>query len=504
MPSYSIQKYSIQNLINFFAEKSGTQDNQVAEKLHIRFFKNYFEELKAKTIVIEYDYVDHDYLDDFVYYYVRSFKDYDRFCTRLHFFSFSFEEKDFEEGLIKEGDIVNNKSLQDNYLGFIVLKPLPKTYIGRTCLKTYPTNDVRFFPFSRNYDINLFGIPLSVKTIAFQEQDSVVAACASSAIWSAFQVTGKLFQHFIPTPVEITKSAIEAIPYSTRHFPNNGLNAEQMAQAIRSVGLDPYLVVKTHHDILKATVYAFQKAKIPLIMGMDLLEVNGQEKEMGKHAVVITGYSMGGDMKKFNNGNFFLKSSRINKLYVHDDQVGPFARMEFTSIDKQLSTSWTDQNNQIGNVIGKPNILIIPLYPKIRITFETILLTVSKLNSLINYLIENLNLEISNLNWDVFLSKSNDLKSEIYKSNALAKERKLSLLRSPLPKYIWRAVADYEDHKIEFIFDSTDIEQGNIFINYIAYSDELLNLFKLIAAHINHQTIKIKPLARILEALKSD
>ena len=32
---------------------------------------------------------------------------------------------------------MSTETLQKNYLGFIVVKPLPSTVVGRTCLKTY-------------------------------------------------------------------------------------------------------------------------------------------------------------------------------------------------------------------------------------------------------------------------------------------------------------------------------------------------------------------------------
>src|SRR5262249_17736969 len=98
--------------------------------------------------------------------------------------------------------------------------PLPRTIVGRTCLKTYPHDSRRDFPITRDYEANLFGMPLRVESLAFQEQDSVAAACATSALWSAFHGTGKQFQHPIPSPVEISKAATAHLPLDTRTFPN--------------------------------------------------------------------------------------------------------------------------------------------------------------------------------------------------------------------------------------------------------------------------------------------
>jgi len=76
------------------------------------------------------------------------------------------------------------KQLDSNYLGFMVLKPLPQTIVGRTCFKTYPDDgNRRHFPTLHKYSSNLFGLPLTVNSLAYQEQDKVVAACATSALW---------------------------------------------------------------------------------------------------------------------------------------------------------------------------------------------------------------------------------------------------------------------------------------------------------------------------------
>ncbi|VAW67878.1 hypothetical protein MNBD_GAMMA09-185, partial [hydrothermal vent metagenome] len=66
---------------------------------------------------------------------------------------------------------------------------------------------------------------------------------------------------------------------------------------------------------------------------------------------------------------------RINKIYAHDDQAGPFARMEFDEKKSELNgkeyvalkTSWFD-----GNGRALTDLLIAPLYNKIRIPFEVV------------------------------------------------------------------------------------------------------------------------------------
>ena len=205
--SFQVLPYSIEKLVELASELSPCSNGVIEDKLHIEYFRNYFEKLSAKTIVVEHPYVDRAYLEDFAAYYVRCFRNYDSFCARLHFFQGQFETEGFEATLRREQDATSVAELQETYLGFVVIKPLPKTLVGRTCLKTYPLEDNRYFPSVRCHSVNLFGMCLEVETVAFQEQDKVVAACATSALWSIFQCTAKLFDHSIPSPVSITRSA---------------------------------------------------------------------------------------------------------------------------------------------------------------------------------------------------------------------------------------------------------------------------------------------------------
>ena len=127
------------------------------------------------------------YLGDYAEYYVRCFRDYPRKYVRLHFFRLAFSSEDFENCLLGKSGQADHESLQTDYLGFIVLKPLPRTIIGRTCLVTYPGEGRRHFPATRCYAANLFGLSLKVHhSLAFQEQDSVELQPVRQALYGRY------------------------------------------------------------------------------------------------------------------------------------------------------------------------------------------------------------------------------------------------------------------------------------------------------------------------------
>lgn len=491
--SYKVLPYSDAVLKNCLIEQAGAHKKVIESKHHLICFNKYFAHINVQTIVVEENYVNRDFLEDYSSYYVRSFKNYKKICVRLHFFNNLFSEEDFSSILRGNPNGCTIEDLQEGYKGFMVLKPLPITIIGKTCLATYEDNGGRYFPTVRKYEANLFGIKLIVNSLAYQEQDSIVAACASSSIWTAFHGTGKLFQHSFPSPVEITKWATKYFPFANRHFPNKGLSGEQMAIAIREIGLEPYLYNVMTHDVLKATVYAYLKGKIPIVLGFNLWEVGEagvEPRRFGKHAVTITGYNEINLLtNNFENvNNLTLSSSKIDKFFVHDDQVGPFAKMDFSSTTvkykeyefESLETTWIDSNREIGNIKAAPEVIILPLYHKIRIPFENVLASVNFFNQTFVPIASHMK-KFQLFEWDIYLSDIRDFKNDILHNNKIPSEKKEEFLIEKYPKYLWRAIGKINnEEKIEFIFDATDIDQGSFLISTIIYDSVVESQYNVI------------------------
>jgi hypothetical protein len=241
---------------------------ELSENHHFNYLENYFQTVVSKTMVFEYEYFDKDYLEDYSRYYSRCFQPYDKKCVRVHFFGHAFKEEDFVEIITNPQQKKKGvEDLQKHYIGFVVFRPIPHTIFGRTCLKAFPNHEIdaeeqvrpeknRQIPILREYKIHLFGIELSLHSLAYQEQDNAVSACATSALWSAFQSTGMSFHHPIPSPYEITLSAKELISstISSNSGDNRGLDSKQMAYAIKAVGLEPLLLNPADKDYLKAQV----------------------------------------------------------------------------------------------------------------------------------------------------------------------------------------------------------------------------------------------------------
>ena len=329
----------------------------------------------------------------------------------------------------------------------------------------------------RRCEAHLLGFNLHVESLPFQEQDTAAAACATSAIWSGLQGTALLFQHGIHSPVEITRIATGQFPGLRRAFPNRGLNPPQMAAAIRQVGLDPEVVGVETKSLLKATVYAYLRARIPVLMNVALFAFSDLKApkpykgdwNMG-HAVAVTGYSLGtGDLEPHPKWGTLLRATRIDRLYVHDDQLGPFARLKFdgptgpvkfedqqTTLTFSLSTSWPGEKKP-DSVCFVPETLIVPVYHKIRVDFDTIL---EKVFDLERHYRDRFRVDLPSVGveWDIYLTTASDFKADIRGQGKLQETQKWELLCTPFPRFLWIASGYLGDARVlDLVFDATDV-----------------------------------------------
>lgn len=143
----------------------------IKSKNHFTYLSKYLGStgLKAKTILVEEDYISKDFLYDYVSYYALCFAKYAKVCKRVHFFDRNVSEEEFRKVVISSE--IDHADFWSHYIGFIVVKPIPGRIIGYTVLKTYaqePGSERTFWGL-REYNIHLFGNSIKLKSLAFQE-----------------------------------------------------------------------------------------------------------------------------------------------------------------------------------------------------------------------------------------------------------------------------------------------------------------------------------------------
>ncbi|VVQ23579.1 hypothetical protein [Pseudomonas fluorescens] len=305
----------------------------IFSKPQVLYLFKYLKELKAEGVLLEPEYIDREFLEDFSNYYVKRFGNNGYVCSRLHFFKCQISHKDMDEFLLgKPSAKLTAAWLQENYLGFMVVKPMTKTFVGKTCLQVIGDPNLGAGvrkKIARRYSVSLFGIDLYVDSIAFQEQDKVVAACATTAVWTALHAFPGRDVRSVTSCSEITTAALNYADNSGNGFPNIELSNEQIQRALDVEGLR-YHATKLKDlsaDWFAHYVTAHVDSNVPVILtGM----VYGLERGVGRrwdvekkagHAITMLGYD-------------FREGSR--SIYMHDDRLGPYARAQIVSLKRLL------------------------------------------------------------------------------------------------------------------------------------------------------------------------
>lgn len=423
--------------------------------------KNYLEKYPIQNELVfleEKEYIDKNYLIDYTYYYARSFEDIKRKVNRLHFFDYSKTEL---EKVLSDLPVIEKKNsiiqnLNNGYLGFINQKPTLRGSIGRTVLKRYPSiarnGEKRVLNVTKRNIIHLFGIPLSVESLPFQEQDRAVSACATVAIWSALQALEDKFNISVPlAPSEITNLAFDiGSVFLSPKFPNEGLNIYQIINVFFKLGYEvtTYNALECEPEFIENLLMAYLEYGFPVLARLRMLD---KKNHLEYHAVVISGY-------RYNEADH-----KIMQLYVHDDQIGPYSSVEFKNQVSVWNNEWITKYNFKKVEI---DMLIIPLYGKIRLSYTYLY------NDFIIQL-KNTFPNSSNIQLRSFLVDINSYKQDLsYNIIPLipVKKEALKILYKQMPRFLWIVRAEEKISKplFDFIFDATiDQSEKPIQVSFI-------------------------------------
>ncbi|HGT5663447.1 TPA: hypothetical protein ACM38Y_004604, partial [Escherichia coli] len=472
----------------------------VYNKIQIDYIYRYLKDIKCKSVLLEPVYIDKDYLEDYKQYYVKGFNNKGYKTSRLHFFSTELSHKILDKYL--EDGITSDeiKIFQETYLGFMVIKPLPKTFIGKTCLKPYDSliNSDDKKCITREYCVDLFGIPLKVESIAFQEQDMVVAAYSTTAVWSSLHALNYCDIRTIPSCSEITINAINHINNSHNSFPNTSLTTKQMLRTIDVEKIKHHLFKveqlnnESFHDIVKTHI----DSKIPLLLRGSIYGIaeNNKHTRKNDYTITILGYK---------------ERNKSKAIYIHDDRLGPFVRARYKKVNIESKFSWglivqekDDQTRWVApHEVFIPDILISLTPKKVRLSCDFAINTCSLIQLI--YLkvleIETSNVdalpkvefsiklkEISEIRENFLkydFSKSNDFEAEIH-----CKKSRIDFLTQSYARYHW--VASFKlngEDAFDILFDATDIPQGDA-VSAIIYKDiynsnAILDVMKILASN---------------------
>ena len=291
----------------------------------------HLRELNVESYVVEEPYIDQDYSSDYSRFYARTFRAYERYCKRVHFFRGDITP------LLKRPLSTNQLSLLDGfaertYCGFSVIRPLSSAPIGRTVLQARVANgfDMEATVTCRaDFDAHLLGTRLQVTGTSFLQQDTRVGACAQVAIWAGMRHMHARYNYNWVSVADITSFARPPTQIEAVSLPNasDRLSTDAMVRAIAEAGYQPLILPRL--DTASA-ILPYVESGIPVILGLDINGLFG-------HAVTVIGRVFARQDNPTNHAIDYVPA-----YIVHDDQSGPYMRLP---VDKDASTiySFDDQ-----------------------------------------------------------------------------------------------------------------------------------------------------------------
>jgi hypothetical protein len=334
--------------------------------------------LRCQSALVEERYVDRDHMEDHTAFYASALGTILNTCRRVHFFSMNAKDLEAEIDQLRKcayefGEEAFRRACkafsEKRYLGFTVIRPLQGYPVGRTVLKFVPRSSgnrsLRHFDCMREYHAHVAGVRITVRGLAFQQQDVGVSACATTALWSAFHKMVDYEDIALPSPAKITSLAARySLPHG-RHMPSEGLSVDQMCQATRAIGLSPHLfnigllTPPRRLEFARAYIYSSCVSGYPCVLILKNL-THG-------HAVTVAGVSVRARHEpSIISEGYDDASGDLLRVYVQDDRLGPYVPAVFKGSSETLTIEGpTEDPWQVTHVL-------VPMHPKVRLSFSAL------------------------------------------------------------------------------------------------------------------------------------
>jgi hypothetical protein len=294
------------------------------------------ESAGCTTFVTEEEYVDLDYKSGFSRFYYMHHSDTKRRCRRIHYFSDTVSHDDL---------YLMSDKVKATYLGYSVIRPLPEHVTGRSVLdkkvlqKMFPgryINEERFLPCAASHRVSIAGNQIKFLGVPWMQQDRLVAACASAAIWTA----NWHMCHMYPadfsryTTTEITDFAVRFSLATGRSMPTDGLALEQMISALKAMGYEPFLRNSGTAVDCRRNVYHYVESGIPVIA---IIAFPVGETSLEYHAVTLVGHTLNRSQPVVKRKSLRVGPRQVYTSYAsdfvprfiaQDDSGGPFRFVE--------------------------------------------------------------------------------------------------------------------------------------------------------------------------------
>lgn len=351
-----------------------------------------------------------------------------------------------------------------------------------------------------------------VDGIAWQQQDRGVGACATIAIWSMLHSSAHNKFHAIPTTPEITKAANKTASLGRLVFPSSGLSVYQICEAIKELGLSPFVIAGNVNRGSKSWEVGFSKEKFStdcaaLIRSGFPFLLTGEYCGEG-HAVCVVGFRDAPADKPKPKSEVHSQDKNITVIYIHDDNIGPNVRFKISERKEDGSKPFVTLKPEAPSTPNKttsqfpdplvdwnefvPDAMVVAMPPECRLSPDILnkwaLGTADDLCGNINFALKRVSRKPTSLNFSSRFLKVRDYLgkelSEILRPDpSLLSTLRLRLSEEVIPMSLHVGVvriAIGSDVIMDVLFDTTDTEIARPIFVAIVFSSFVMTVLSIL------------------------
>ena len=405
----------------------------------------------AKTIVVEKGYVDADYRDTYFNFFSRKFAQYPSKTIRANFFTCK----------IAPQMLFKLDRYQDEYIGFIVLRPNRVTAIGRTILDPDKLPFVTGHVCTSLYPVHILGAELVAKGFPYMSQDTDVTVCAHAACWMIFRYFSQRYTRYAERwPYEVSQLTKDVS--TGRLVPSKGLTAYQVTEMFSNFGFSPEIYTRSQYmDLFDKLLYMYVESGLPVVAALS----------SHVHAITIIGHVSDYEISPITSPE--SSDAYLLGFIANDDNFLPYQGIRKN--DSVPDGYWSRFK------IEDIDTFIVPLYEKIHLSAEHVvelskailedgILGVNSRSKLVKY---------EETVTRTFLTSSKSFK-KIRRNDAVPFGISNVYCEMAMPKFVWVCEIStpdlYKNGKIvgEILFDATANPHDRFAFLSIHYPDFLL------------------------------
>lgn len=373
---------------------------------------------KSLKVVVETNYVDSTYRDSYYCYHSSRLLPFFRNCVRISFFKPEFDA---------DKELRNQTNFKDNYLGFLILRPLKKC-IGKNIISPEAKLNDNILLCMTNVNTTCLGVKLKAKGFPHASQDGETMTCAQTTIWSLLEYFGNKYSSYVPTTPSEIENTLEPFLFE-RLMPTSGLTYNQISVALRKFGFGPRIYSKSAsgEERFNEMLTCYIESGIPLAVAMQ--GASGTKRH--GHAVVCCGRTSESRQDIINASSTTIVAdknvyfwNRAIKTFVFNDDNKPC----YVQSDLIDTASYYGMSSSLSCM--KIQYFISPLYSKIYMDADVAL-------SVVDTIIKNHIVLENDSVIRTFLTSTRTFRQHIVDTPEFSDTQQRVLLAFPEPKFVW-------------------------------------------------------------------